>query len=114
MPPSEMDTLYPEAWAEGIDRWYGQTMKPEQVQKINWYLGQTQFYAVPPWVFGLRYATTNKRCLSEMCLPWGYGLDSDCELLSRYRLDRQLPFACMPGLLDKLDARKKDLSGLTP
>ena len=30
-PPNESDRLYPEIWAAGVDRWYGQALPEEQL-----------------------------------------------------------------------------------
>jgi len=64
-PPNEMDQLYDCAWADGVDRWFGQTMQPEQMERFLFYYNSTPAYEVPVWAHGLRYVCHVPHVLSD-------------------------------------------------
>ena len=110
--PDETTVHYTQAWrTQGIDRWFGQSMSTEQLRNIRWYHEQTPHYEVPAWVYGLRYMTVDKQFVTDLYLPWDYGLEADCRLLCRHRRG-QLPFSYMEGMWQKLAARKAALAQL--
>ena len=61
----------------------------------------------------LRFAMANKCHLMDVYVPRDYGMSGDCELPCHRRRER-LPFGFMPGLWEKLEARKQALSTWTP
>ncbi len=105
-PPYEVDKHYDHAWAQGVDRWYGQPMSPEQLSMIKRYYSVTPAADVPIWAEGLRYFQSKISIARDAHLPWDYGLEKDLELLCVYR-NGKLPFQFMEGLWPCLDERWK-------
>ena len=85
-------------------------MTDSQLHMIWWYHARTPFYDVPMWVYGLRFATTGQKYMTDFYLPWDYGLTADCQLLCRHHYCRRLPFQFMPELWEKLKGRRQELS----
>jgi len=107
-----MDQLYDDAWKDGVDRWYGQIMQPEQMNHFSYYYEKTQFFDVPDWARGLHYVWKGPHVLSDRYHMWDYGLTMDVELLRRSRGGR-LPFEFMPNLWIILGARHGQLRAQT-
>ena len=108
LPPDERYVSSVQAWAEGVDRWYGQQMTSEQLHIIDYYRQVTPIYDLPVWVHGLRFAT--EPCLTlYLCdeyMTWDYGLSHDLQMLCRCRTG-SLPFLFMPLLWGKLSQRRQ-------
>ena len=103
-----MEVEFPQEWAK-CDRFYGQRMSEKQIKLIRFYHNQTPACEVPLWAYALRYIVTGCKHHIEMSLPWDYGLENDLDLLVRSRRSQSMPFTVMPGLWDKLKARKAEL-----
>ena len=81
-------------------------MAHQKLSPIQWYHARTPLWEMPPWVYGLRSVMMNKRYLSDLHLPWDYGLSADCHLLCRHRRG-PLPFSFRPGMWEHLEARRR-------
>ena len=51
-------------------------MTQQKLSTIQWYHARTPLWEMPPWVYGLRSVMMNKRYLSDLHLPWDYGLSA--------------------------------------
>ena len=110
LPPDERFEIYPQAWSRGVDRFYGQPMSEEQVNRIKSYHDHTPWHEVPVWVYALRFSQSLKTSfVIDYYFPWDYGLSTDCQLLCRYRVGGRMPFESMPGLWERLHRHRTHL-----
>ena len=105
---------YPQVWDDHkVDRFYGQRMSPEQIERIRYYDECTPRQDLPLWVYGVRYAASKGGCakssLGDAFLPWDYGLDADCRQMCRMRCDGRVPFAPWKELWESLEKRRAEL-----
>ena len=106
--PDESRIPYPLAWAKGVDRWFGQSMTREQVDRIATYYEDTPHGEVPQWVHGLLWMTRGEQWIGAVCLQWDYGLEMDQHML-RVRRRGSLPFEVMDGLWAAMHTRRVHL-----
>ena len=104
-----MDRHYDQAWSDGIDRWFGQTMTSQQLNIIHDYSMNTHKCDMPQWVYGLRFINPGSE--PRLCgryLQWDYGLSLDLQLLRHHR-GGAMPFEFMPHLWTLLHVRWETL-----
>ena len=99
-----------------VDRFYGQRMSQEQLDRIRFYDEHTQRQDLPLWVYGVRYAAsrgaTASFTMGDSFMPWDYGLDADCRQMCRMRCDGRVPFDAWTQLWDRLGKRRAELGEL--
>ena len=100
-----MQLHYENAWEEGVDRWFGQLLKADQLSLIRRYYVVTELEDIPMWAVGLHFVTTDRELERDMHCLWDYGLSMDCALLCHHRRGR-IPFHFHPHLWDILEARR--------
>jgi len=107
--PNESSRHYPEVWEKGVDRWFGQPLKDEQIKIIQDYYELTPERHLPQWSRALRYCTSGRHDVKERHHVWDYGLNQDCELLCLHRKEHRLPFRFQDKAWDMLEAQKQKL-----
>ena len=105
--PNEAAQLQPDAWTEGVDRWFGQAMRPSQLHLIRGYLGITLVGEVPAWVDGLMLQIGGEEVSHDSLLQWDFGLSLDQEILCANRGGGVPPFETMYELWNMLGQRRK-------
>ena len=100
----------------GVDRWFGQPMRPSQLQSILRYHRHCRRGECPPWVYGLLIMIGGKECLGRR-RQWDYGLCMDLTMLCAHRESaapvntsggrfEAAPFSFMPMFWSVLTSRR--------
>ena len=111
VPPDERFAHYSHVWTDGVDRWFGQPMHPQQRSILKEYYLNTPTYEVPVWTIGWLWFDASgdeEEFPVPHGLPWDYGLSMDVDLLCRNR-SGDLPFQFHDELWPRLMARKTRL-----
>ena len=105
--PDESRVLYPAQWASGkMDRFYGQDMTSDQLDRIREYYEATPICDLPLWAIALRLVATCEECAMGFAYPWDFGLVRDYDDLVAARGS---PIPVWPGLWERLDHRRRVL-----
>jgi len=103
MPPDERGSMLPEAWTGCyVDRWYGQNMSGQQLERIRFYSEGIEPCELPLWVRGLFWfdafgdiVARGGLCpmtLMEACGAWDFDLHADQQMLCFRTVDSAMPF----------------------
>ena len=92
-----------------MDRFYGQRMSAEQLERIQAYYAVTPMCDLPLWAIGLRLIAAEQEAVLGFAYPWDFGLTRDYDDLRAARLERGRPFESWPGLWDRLNERRRIL-----
>ncbi len=104
-PPFEDHILYDQVWRDGVDRWYGQDLTTEQLNRIKWYWQHTPPHQRPAWAWGLYWFQSNEELGFEPKLGEDFGLGADVSLMLSLRSGGQRPFRWMPGFWERIEQR---------
>ena len=110
--PVEDEELRPEVWSEGVDRWFGQAMRPSQLQLISRYHRQCRRGECPSWVYGLLIMIGGQPRMWSLRRQWDYGLCMDLNMLCEHRGTAVVPFSFMPMFWSALRSRRLECEGL--
>lgn len=105
--PDESRVSYATQWSHHtMDRFYGQRMSPQQLERIRTYYRLTRTCDLPLWSIGLRLLDADQESTIGFAYPWDFGLVRDYDDLLEARLVRSCPFMTWPGLWDRLARRR--------
>ena len=108
--PDESRVSFSDQWRLcRVDRFYGQRMSAEQLERIKTYFHGTPTSDLPLWVIGLNLLDTRCECVMGFAYSWDFGLSSDHRELVDRRYDRECPFDTYERLWDRLEARRERL-----
>lgn len=111
LPPNERSQAYSIVWRhQQVDRWFGQAMSPESVNRIRdyWQSGPVELNR-PLWACGLCALEGGHEHRGGLAYPWDYGLEADQAMLKMLR-GGELPFDLYPHLWERLHRRRYVLS----
>ena len=77
---------------DGVDRWYGQEMSDEQLERLKKYYNRTPHWDRPVWACGLHRFFGELQLGAFSSLPWGFGIWQDALSLQRGLIRQRLPF----------------------
>ena len=100
---------YDEVWHGGVDRWYGQEMTSEVLERIARYANTTHQCDIPMWTEGVRWYQSRKDGQVYDLFPSDFGLAQDLEVICMNRVGGALPFESAPGLWARISLRRKDM-----
>ena len=115
--PVEMRVGYRDQWSGyNVDRFYGQRMSRDQLDRFWHYYNHTPACERPQWATGLHALEMGEECSLAIEFPWDFGLVGDYERLfeDRARLGLRRPFRFYPHIWERLHRRRSallDLSG---
>ena len=113
--PDESRVSYATQWGQfTMDRFYGQRMSEEQMDRIRRYYVQTPACDRPLWAIGLSLLARDRETIKGFALPWDFGLVRDYDDLLDRRYRRECPFQCMRWLWYRLDCRRERLLTYRP
>ena len=109
--PIEIRHRYDDLWREHqVDRFYGQQLSREQIERFKRYWDQGPRDDRPQWAVGLRLLLVNEELSQGMAHSWDFGLSLDIDVLRTFRnYDRGapgLPFSFYEGLWPRLERRR--------
>ena len=107
-PPDERFFSYEDQW-RNVDRFYGQFMDDDQLERIRKYYVTTPPCERPLWSVGLYLIAIGAECRLGFALPWDFGLVRDYDDLLDRRRYRSCPFRQWPGLWYRLSLRRQTL-----
>ena len=55
MPPNESKRAHDEVWCDRVDRFFGQNMSAEQIERFLWYCRNTEEWNKPLWCHALEW-----------------------------------------------------------
>ena len=108
-PPDESVTLYPKVWRH-VDRFYGQTLSQDQMERFGMYWAAAEWWDMPLWAIALVLLEGRQECILGMAYPWDFGLQQDQSMLRMLRRQDELPFDSYPALWDRLLGRRQTMS----
>jgi len=105
--PDESRVSYAAQWRQcTMDRFYGQRMTDEQLERIRSYYAELPRCDLPLWAIGLRLIASNEESIMGFAYPWDFGLTRDYDDLLAARHDRRRPFEPWPELWERLNRRR--------
>ena len=107
MPPNESVRVYEGVWKDGVDRFFGQVMSDEQIQRIRVYYERTEPMDRPVWARGLYWYCTRKGSFEDC--PYDFGLEQDWKTVRMFRVYSRQPFQWAPHLWDRIAQRRERL-----
>ena len=110
--PDESRHSYANQWTLGrVDRFYGQRLSPDQIERIKYYYVRTKTCDLPLWAIGLSLIFRGLECRAGYAYPWDFGLIKDYDELKELRVDRIFPMSEFSGLWRRLHDRRTFLVG---
>ena len=91
-PPYEIDQLYDCIWRDGVDRFYGQHMRADQLARIKRYWNTTPDCERPAWCRCLAWYHGNHDLDAYPHCSWDFGLSQDLQSLRVMRKVYRVPF----------------------
>ena len=108
--PDESRVGYGDEWSHhNVDRFYGQAMSRDQLDRIWRYYNGTARCDRPLWAIGLYLLELREECSLGLALPWDFGLVRDYDDLVAARRGRQCPFRLYPQIWERLHQRRSVL-----
>ena len=92
LPPREVFQEYLGVWNNGVDRWYGQDMPVEQLDRIKKYYNETHPRDKPVWAYALKWFYAQDELGMYERFEWDFGIWQDALSLQRGRIQDRLPF----------------------
>ena len=89
LPPREWRKEYPGVWKDGVDRWYGQDMPVEQLERIKKYYKETHSRDKPVWAYALRWFYAQEPLGMYPMFQWDFGIWQDALSLQRGRIQER-------------------------
>ena len=107
-PPDERDATYRGVWKDGVDRWYGQCMSEEQMERIAKYISKTAACDIPTWCHALQWYAYGAPDDDERyaSYPDDFSITQNWECVSMYRKDERRPFYWAPDLWSRIERRR--------
>ena len=107
-PPDERICLYKQFWTDGVDRWYGQCMTEEQVERVLQYVRKTALCDMPTWCQGLMWYVTSAPADAEKyrSFPADFNINQDWDSVRMYRKDKHRPFYWCPDFWRRVLRRR--------
>ena len=111
-PPDESCQSYGDQWRlHRMDRFYGQVMSSEQLDRIRWYFDRTPQAERPLWAIGLYLLVHRRESQCGYAYPWDFGIARDYDDLLERRFDRGCPFSTYPMVWERLQRRRERMIG---
>jgi len=108
--PDESVALYTNQWQRGhVDRFYGQSMPAEQLERIRMYYDNTPICDLPLWAIGLYLISTRQELIMGFSYQWDFGLSQDFDDLFEARCGRGRVFTFWADLWERLQQRRRVL-----
>ena len=92
LPPREVFQEYVGVWNNGVDRFYGQDMPVEQLDRIKKYYNETHPRDKPVWAYALKWFYAQDELGMYARFEWDFGIWQDALSLQRGRIHDRLPF----------------------
>ena len=94
-----------------VDRFYGQRMSRDQLDRFWRYYNATPVCERPMWATGLHVLELGGECSLAVEFPWDFGFVGDYEELfeARARLGLRRPFRFYPHIWERLNRRRSAL-----
>ena len=92
LPPREVFQEYLGVWNNGVDRFYGQDMPVEQLDRIKKYYNETHPRDKPVWAYALKWFYAQDELGMYARFEWDFGIWQDALSLQRGRIQDRLPF----------------------
>ncbi len=111
-PPYEGQICYDKFWRDGVDRWYGQDLAPEQLARIKSYWKHTPLHQRPSWAWALYWYQNEEELGFVPELGEDFGLGADVSLMLSLRRGGRRPFQWLPGFWRRIELRTTYLTRL--
>ena len=103
-PPNESCRPYPGVWRDGVDRFYGQRMGREQIERIKTYYNEAPRCDRPMWSHALYWYVSERGSFDDY--PYDFGLEQDWKSVCMFRVPSKQPFEWAPRLWDRIEQRR--------
>ena len=103
-PPNESCRPYPGVWRDGVDRFYGQRMGREQIERIKTYYNEAPRCDRPMWSHALYWYVSERGSFDDY--PYDFGLEQDWKSVCMFRVPSKQPFEWAPHLWDRIKQRR--------
>ena len=110
LPLDEYFQTYDGVWLDGVDRWYGQQMSQQQIERIRGYYWDTAELERPVWAKALWWYCTGAHPEIYRDCGWDFGLWSDLQaVVWRRKVQDWRPFRWSESLWERMAERRSCL-----